>query len=141
MSLIERAVARLNEEQGAADVSSPPAGSGASGAERRTSIEAFADRLDAGADDEVALAAAPRARGAASERSPHPVAPSVDREPVRIHLEGLRARGMVVPNGPATQSSHEFRVIKRPLLGNAFGRHGQAPVRNGKRIMVTSAFP
>jgi len=48
---------------------------------------------------------------------------------------------MVVPNGPATQSSHEFRVIKRPLLGNAFGRHGQPPVRNGKRIMVTSAFP
>jgi len=48
---------------------------------------------------------------------------------------------MVVPNGPATQSSHEFRVIKRPLLGNAFGRHGQPSVKNGKRIMVTSAFP
>ncbi|MDT3680128.1 MAG: XrtA-associated tyrosine autokinase [Burkholderiaceae bacterium] len=142
MSLIERAVARLNAEQGAADVSSPPAGPAPSGAERRTSIEAFADRLDAGAADEVAVVEAePRARGAAPERTMQPVAPHVEREPVRIHLEGLRARGMVVPNGPATQSAHEFRVIKRPLLGNAFGRHGQAPVRNGKRIMVTSAFP
>lgn len=142
MSLIERAVARMNEEQRAAHGSSPPAGLAAPDAERRTSIEAFADRLGSGPAGEVALAEAePHARGAAPERAVQPAALPIEREPVRIHLEGLRARGMVVPNGPATQSAHEFRVIKRPLLGNAFGRHGQAPVRNGKRIMVTSAFP
>jgi receptor protein-tyrosine kinase len=35
----------------------------------------------------------------------------------------------------------EFRVIKRPLLTNAFGRGSAFPVANGRRVMVTSAFP
>jgi protein-tyrosine kinase len=62
------------------------------------------------------------------------------REGVRIHLESLRSRGFVTPDGNQTQISQEFRVIKRPLLANAFGR-GVSAVKNGKRIMVTSAFP
>jgi protein-tyrosine kinase len=62
------------------------------------------------------------------------------REGVRIHLESLRSRGYVTPDGNQTQISQEFRVIKRPLLANAFGR-GVSAVKNGKRIMVTSAFP
>jgi protein-tyrosine kinase len=62
------------------------------------------------------------------------------REVIRIHLESLRARGFVTPDGNQTQISQEFRVIKRPLLANAFGR-GVSAVKNGKRIMVTSAFP
>ncbi len=143
MSLIERAVARLNENQPVADnppVSDAPA---SPGAERRTSIEALADRFESSPPDEVAVLEAERPREERTPRSGSTTAvpPPHEREPVRIHLDGLRARGMVVPNGPATQSSHEFRVIKRPLLGNAFGRHGQPPVHNGKRIMVTSAFP
>lgn len=140
MSLIERAVQRLNENR------PTPADSPAPHApvtERRTSIEALADRIESSGADDVAVMEAPpepEIRADANEASPRP-APPPAREPVRIHLDGLRTRGMVVPNGPATQSAHEFRVIKRPLLGNAFGRHGQAPARNGKRIMVTSAFP
>lgn len=153
MSLIERAVARLNENR--PEVASPngpqtqqPASSGPP--PQRTTIEALADRIsdrvaepaDAAVAD-VAVSEAPMRIAQAPTRVAAPPAPAPlpSHEPVRIHLDGLRARGMVVPNGPATQSSHEFRVIKRPLLGNAFGRHGQQPVRNGKRIMVTSAFP
>ena len=45
-----------------------------------------------------------------------------------------------MPDGESSLLSQEFRVIKRPLLANAFGK-GVAPVRNGKRIMITSAFP
>jgi protein-tyrosine kinase len=62
------------------------------------------------------------------------------REPVRIHLEGLRAKGMLTPDSKQSITHEEFRVIKRPLLANAFGK-GTQPVRNGKRVMVTSAFP
>ncbi len=137
MSLIERAVARLNENRPEQTPPDGPQPEAPTPAAQRTSIEAFADRIVAEPADvgDVAVVDAPERVAA-----PAPSAPP-EREPVRIHLDGLRARGMVVPNGPATQSSHEFRVIKRPLLGNAFGRHGQQPVRNGKRIMVTSAFP
>ncbi len=62
------------------------------------------------------------------------------REAVRIHLEGMRLKGLLTPDAKQTATAEEFRVIKRPLLANAFGR-GTAPVKNGKRIMVTSAFP
>lgn len=58
---------------------------------------------------------------------------------VRIGIETLRARGMVTPDAAPTALSQEFRVIKRPLLDNAFGRSVPA-VANGRRVMVTSAF-
>jgi len=59
--------------------------------------------------------------------------------PVRIPIESLRARGFVTPDASPTAISQEFRVIKRPLLANAFGR-GAPMVENGRRVMVTSAF-
>src|SRR5690606_41677359 len=108
----------------------------------RTSIEALADRDGAPAVGTQPAAGAAQADVAvadvavadAPQRVVAPPAPApAAREPVRIHLEGLRARGMVGPNGPATQSSHELRVIKRPLLGNAFAARRRAPVRAGTR--------
>ena len=161
MSLIERAVARLTQNE-----SDPPGGGPAAAspeaAERKTTIERLAERLESGAIapapaapsavPPAAPSAAPAARvaapgvpaapapAAAPAAAPATAAPA-GPEPLRIHLEGLRARGMVVPSGTPTQTSQEFRIVKRPLLANAFGRSGQAPVRNGKRIMVTSALP
>lgn len=67
------------------------------------------------------------------------VAPATKAAPVRIPIEMLRARGFVTPDAAPTAISQEFRVIKRPLLANAFGR-GTTPVKNGRRVMVTSAF-
>jgi receptor protein-tyrosine kinase len=66
--------------------------------------------------------------------------PVLKPEALRIHVESLRSRGFVTPAGEQTLVAQEFRVVKRPLLANAFGK-GVSPVRNGKRIMVTSAFP
>ena len=62
------------------------------------------------------------------------------RVPIRIHLEAIKARGFVTPDGEQSQIGQEFRLIKRPLLINAFGR-GAPATKNGKRVMVTSAFP
>jgi exopolysaccharide/PEP-CTERM locus tyrosine autokinase len=153
MSLIERAVARLTQ-----DGTDPPGGAepGAAtprnGAERKTTIEALADRMAA---EPVVVAPqhtdepsrgqpqAPARPHPAAHPAPgaQPLSGAATVEPVRIHLEALRARGMVVPSGTPTPTAHEFRIIKRPLLANAFGRNGQPAARNGKRIMVTSAFP
>ena len=58
---------------------------------------------------------------------------------VTIDLQRLREGGMIAPDGDKTPLAEEFRVIKRPLLKNAFG--GGASIRNGNLIMVTSAFP
>jgi protein-tyrosine kinase len=62
------------------------------------------------------------------------------RAPIRIHLEAIKVRGFVTPDGEQSQIGQEFRLIKRPLLINAFGR-GAPATKNGKRVMVTSAFP
>jgi exopolysaccharide/PEP-CTERM locus tyrosine autokinase len=68
-----------------------------------------------------------------------PAARSTKSSPVRIPIEMLRARGFVTPDAAPTAISQEFRVIKRPLIANAFGRGAEA-VHNGRRVMVTSAF-
>ena len=59
---------------------------------------------------------------------------------LHIRLDALRRRGFVVPDAKTNLTGEEFRVIKRPLIANAFGLSA-APVKNGKRVMVTSAFP
>lgn len=89
----------------------------------------------------ASAAAAPTARPAPTvvPVGRAPTAPAAKAAPVRIPIEMLRARGFVTPDAAPTAISQEFRVIKRPLLANAFGR-GATAVKNGRRVMVTSAF-
>jgi receptor protein-tyrosine kinase len=129
MSLIERAVGRLagsDEQQIASQPGSSPGEKTAAPAQ--STIEAFTERLsreESGRSGTPVLEAAPAVRPAG---------------PVHVELEPLRSRGFVMPDGEQSRIAQEFRVIKRPLIANALGK-GAAPVRNGKRIMVTSAFP
>lgn len=56
-----------------------------------------------------------------------------------IDLARLRRLGMVTPNEEKTQILEEFRIIKRPLITNAFSQ-GPRQISNGNLIMVTSAL-
>jgi len=59
---------------------------------------------------------------------------------VQLDLRSLGASGFVTPDTQKSQLSHEFRLIKRPLLKNAkAGAHSS--VSNSNVIMVTSALP
>lgn len=55
-----------------------------------------------------------------------------------IDLDRLRQLGGVTPNEEKTQIGEEFRIIKRPLIMNAFNR--EAGKTNNNLIMVTSAL-
>lgn len=59
---------------------------------------------------------------------------------VEIDLDALTEAGIVSPNAPRSQIADQFRVIKRPLIGNAMGK-GASTIANGNLIMVTSALP
>ncbi len=59
---------------------------------------------------------------------------------VDIDLAALAAKSFVTPESSRSQLADEFRVIKRPLLVNARG-NGNAPIKNGNLIMVTSSLP
>lgn len=59
---------------------------------------------------------------------------------VDIDLAGLRSQGYVTPDADRSRVAEEFRIIKRPLLENAFGRTASL-VEQGNLIMITSSLP
>jgi protein-tyrosine kinase len=145
MNLLERAIVQLGGSD-ASDVSGvrPP------GAPRRSTEEPEVGPTDAaGAADPV-----PRLRPVPRIAShedivlpPKPRRPERGGEPskvaggpIRLDDARLASRGFLSPSASGTRLSSEFRSIKRPLLGNAFGRDREA-VENGRRIMVSSAYP
>lgn len=60
---------------------------------------------------------------------------------VIVDRDKLREAGFIVPDGPVTGISEEFRIIKRQLLLAAKGSEKVAPVRHGERILICSAHP
>lgn len=52
-----------------------------------------------------------------------------------VDREGLTAAGFVLPDGPVSGISEEFRIVKRQLLNGADG------IERGNRILVCSAHP
>jgi exopolysaccharide/PEP-CTERM locus tyrosine autokinase len=58
---------------------------------------------------------------------------------VNLDLVKMRQYGIVTPDQGRTQIAEQYRVIKRPLLTNAFNK-GPGMIKNGNLIMVTSAL-
>lgn len=58
-----------------------------------------------------------------------------------IDLGRLAEMGAVTPDSGRSKIAEEYRLIKRPLLANAFGHGGVERVHNGNLIMVTSSLP
>lgn len=78
--------------------------------------------------------AAPQLREAVRAPNFHKLKANVDRE-------RLRAANYIVPEGPVTGLSEEFRIVKRQLLLAARGGKGFDPIENGERILICSANP
>lgn len=154
MSLIEQAAKRLQElrRSGAAlpDDASAPAGAVPQGTPTPEAVvRAIEARKDAGAEAANAVGLAPSiplhpAGGApeadaATPRVQQARSRATTSRHVAIDIESLKARGFVTPDAPTSRIADEFRVIKRPIIGNAQGRAG-AKVKNGNLVMVTSAL-
>lgn len=60
---------------------------------------------------------------------------------VIVDRDKLREAGFVVPDGPVSGISEEFRIIKRQLLMAAKGSAKQPALPNGERILICSAHP
>nr|WP_274522284.1 XrtA-associated tyrosine autokinase [Ectothiorhodospira mobilis] len=151
LSLIEKAVRRLETRRPgagapvappaqeadpspapdtAAKASSPPSGSGAPAGE-----------ATAGAHGETPTG--PEGVRYTPEPLPEVPPPPPDVDPQRdryteLNLARLKEEGFVTADASRNPVSEEFRMIKRPLLANAFGQ-GADLVRNGNLVMVTSA--
>jgi exopolysaccharide/PEP-CTERM locus tyrosine autokinase len=69
-----------------------------------------------------------------------PVEPARRAREVQLTLEVLKAAGMLMPTDSESQLAEECRLIKRPLLVNAFGEVAAATPRRNL-LMVTSSLP
>jgi protein-tyrosine kinase len=58
-----------------------------------------------------------------------------------INRERLAANNFIVPDGPVSGLSEEFRIVKRQLLLAARGGKGIDALPHGERILVCSAHP
>jgi len=58
----------------------------------------------------------------------------------RIDVEMLERKGMLVPDSAHSQMAEEYRMIKRPLLENAF-YEGDNGIARPNLILVTSSLP
>jgi len=60
---------------------------------------------------------------------------------VIVDRDKLREAGFIVPDGPVTGISEEFRIVKRQLLLAAKGSSRNAPLPRGERVLICSAHP
>lgn len=129
MSLIEKAAGKLGKTgtppTADTSVQSTPVDDSASLVERAVSRDA--QPTPAAAAPARPVESVPAAKGGSSQL-------------VELNLARLKHMGIVTPNAERSQTAEEFRLIKRPLLMNAFGE-GAAPVPNGNLIVVTSSLP
>ena len=94
---------------------------------------------------EPAIVVEPPAPAPAIQRTPSVSQPMAAR-PIasrfaEINRERLAAQNFIVPDGPVTGLSEEFRIVKRQLLLTARGGKGFDAIPHGERILVCSAHP
>jgi protein-tyrosine kinase len=59
---------------------------------------------------------------------------------ITLDYKALAALGYVVPDSESKQLAEEYRIIKRPVVMNAFGK-GAAPIKHGNLISIASSLP
>ncbi|MBA2660413.1 MAG: tyrosine-protein kinase family protein [Nitrosospira sp.] len=118
MSIIEKAAGKL-EKEGTPSVKQAPAVPSNSGNELGSGTDNSANETLQGFSPTFAAPPGPKR--------------------ITLNLAKMRQYGIVTPDEGRTQVAEQFRVIKRPLLTNAFNK-GAGMIKNGNLIMVTSAL-
>lgn len=131
MSIIEKAANKLGV---VADVQNDPHAAAAPASESR--IEAALNKQRRMATENLVAMPVEPVLTPASQ----PVHERGNSQFQSINLARLHRMGVVSPDAEKSQIAEEFRIIKRPLIANAFGQ-GAARVKNGNMIMITSSLP
>ena len=121
MSIIEKAVEKLNSTDSGGHVVPAARESGAVSGSCSASTELLVEKVEPKASKPFLACDAPK---------------SID---VEISFAELAERGMVTPDSPRSPIAEEYRSIKRPLLTNIEGK-GAVTIRHPNLIMVTSAL-
>jgi len=132
MSIIERAAGKIGQP------SPPPAPSGLdTGQDGRSLIEDSISRVEASFGIAPESPATRHQNVSGMDDGP----PTLLSQKGSVNLALLRQMGALTPEGGRSRIAEEYRLIKRPLLVNAFGHGDTPPLHNGNMIMVTSSLP
>lgn len=131
MSLVERALKKIQESRGQSPQASYAPSPAAQGPAHTIPMQ------PARAGSASSTSQAPRV-SAVPVLEPLPT--SRPNRTVHIDRDGLRQAELLPPLSQERQLAGEYRQIKRPLIANATGR-GVPKMPNGHRIMVASAMP
>ncbi len=139
MSIIERAAGKLGKSEESVASVIQPAPRSRERADEGKLIEAAIERAEASFGQ---MPESPRqaVRHAAPVDEDGP-ATIVGSQRGVVNIARLKLAGALTPDAGRSKIAEEYRLIKRPLLTNAFGHGGSAPVPNGNLIMVTSSIP
>jgi protein-tyrosine kinase len=74
------------------------------------------------------------------EETPVATGQAVTRRQLKLNLQRLREVGLLTPEMARTQMAEEYRIIKRPILNNAFGNVAHRPA-HANLVMVASSVP
>jgi len=116
----------------------PPAGK-----KRATLIERAADIYDFSTALRGAARPVPEARSEPAAEQPAAFVPLVPSWSGHLHPVDrgkLAEEGIILPDGDVTETSEEFRIVKRKVLSAAFGADG-LPSARGNFVLVNSAHP
>lgn len=131
MSLVERALKKIQESRAQAPAGAPVTPAHAAAPSHTIPLQA--SRPVASAPLSV-TPAAQASRAAPASEPPRPT------RIIRVDRDALRHSELLPPLNQERQLAGEYRQIKRPLIANALGR-GVPKLLNGHRIMVASAMP
>jgi len=153
VSIIEKAVGRLDQSKGAAGATAPVTESPV-----EIKAETVAEQIPVAVPSPavaapVEAAAAPIIAPAEAVAGAAPSAPldqsgatavrtkKTTSRKINIDLAQLHQLGMVTPDAERTIIAEEFRLIKRPLIEKAFAKNGGTGKHHGNLIMVASSLP
>lgn len=143
MSLIDRAMQQKGQQPSTPKEAAPTDVSTTSEVGRSIIERAERAMSEQQAQATEAMPAAAASHAATSAAPTKPARDSTIHQPartVKINIEHLRERGLITPDGSNFEVTAEFRVIKRPLLENAFSRRA-ANHAHANTIMISSAIP
>lgn len=137
MSIIERAAGKLGNPQPAASIIHATPRAQEHVQESRL-IEEAIEKAEASFNRPPEKVHRPVQQRLADEDGPATIVGSQRGE---VNLARLKLAGALTPDAGRSKIAEEYRLIKRPLLINAFGHGGNPPIPNGNLIMVTSSVP
>jgi receptor protein-tyrosine kinase len=128
MSSIEKAIERLAKSKANAKQSDKAKIEGKSKVEEPTRPST----VESQAASKPAVSAPPAAKESAAVASK-------PNQKIVLDYTALAALGYAVPDSERKQLAEEYRIIKRPVVMNAFGR-GAAPIKHGNLISIASSL-